>query len=223
MPAALVKSSFLLNEYSLDSARGLQTLVQKLPHSLQERWVMEGSRYKERNHVTFPPFKVFSEFVRYQAKIRNDPSFIMPRDTKATRCYKKNGQCQGYGCKDCQFYSIKGLLPHSQEESLNLRVQGISCEKQFLTRRLSSNNTNFVIGAVFQDTQHESVKLRLNATRVVANATKQFYTMSIAMTHQRVRRKLQTPLHPKLPMHAPKCRVQDASVADLVRRLFLFL
>ncbi|XP_022111523.1 uncharacterized protein LOC110990734, partial [Acanthaster planci] len=66
----------------LDSGRGLRRLVQKLPYNLQEKWLMEGARYKEKHQVTFPPFKVFSEFVRYQAKVRNDPSLTMPHDLK---------------------------------------------------------------------------------------------------------------------------------------------
>lgn len=31
----------------LDTARGLKPIVEKLPYSLQERWVTEGFRYKE--------------------------------------------------------------------------------------------------------------------------------------------------------------------------------
>ena len=32
------------------------------------------SKYKENNDVAFPPFPVFSQFVRREAKVRNDPS-----------------------------------------------------------------------------------------------------------------------------------------------------
>ncbi|XP_038077337.1 uncharacterized protein LOC119745185 [Patiria miniata] len=66
----------------LDSGRGLRPLVEKLPYNLQEKWLMEGARYKDKHQVTFPPFKVFSEFVSYQAKVRNDPSLTTPHDPK---------------------------------------------------------------------------------------------------------------------------------------------
>ncbi|XP_067279206.1 uncharacterized protein [Pseudorasbora parva] len=65
----------------LDTAHGLKPIVEKLPYSLQERWVTEGFRYKEEYRVLFPPFAVFSRFVRQQAKIRNDPSFFLPTPT----------------------------------------------------------------------------------------------------------------------------------------------
>ena len=61
----------------LDSGRGL-----RLPYNLQEKWLMKGARYKEKHQVTFPPFRVFSEFVRYQAKVCSDPSFMMPHYLK---------------------------------------------------------------------------------------------------------------------------------------------
>lgn len=59
----------------LDTARGINPIVEKLPYGLQEKWITLGSRYKETHHVPFPPFKVFSQFVRDQARTRNDPSF----------------------------------------------------------------------------------------------------------------------------------------------------
>nr|XP_055053880.1 uncharacterized protein LOC129439016 [Misgurnus anguillicaudatus] len=65
----------------LDTARGLKPIVEKLPYSLQEKWVTEGFKYKEQYKVPFPPFIIFSRFVRQQAKIRNDPSFFFPTPT----------------------------------------------------------------------------------------------------------------------------------------------
>ena len=59
----------------LDTARGINPVVEKLPYGLQDKWMMEGSRYKQEHRVPFPPFYFFSEFVRRQAKARNDPSF----------------------------------------------------------------------------------------------------------------------------------------------------
>ncbi|KAM4544606.1 uncharacterized protein PAE49_017493 [Odontesthes bonariensis] len=67
----------------LDTARGVNPIVEKLPYSLQERWITKGSRFKEQHWVAFPPFPIFSEFVRQQAKVRNDPSFAFATSTSS--------------------------------------------------------------------------------------------------------------------------------------------
>ncbi len=59
----------------LDTARRVNPIVEKLPYGLQEKWMMEGSHYKQEHRVAFPPFSFFAEFLRRQAKARNDPSF----------------------------------------------------------------------------------------------------------------------------------------------------
>lgn len=59
----------------LDTARGIGPIVDKLPYGLQDRWMMEGSRYKQEYKVTFPPFAFFLQFIQTQSKARNDPSF----------------------------------------------------------------------------------------------------------------------------------------------------
>ncbi len=59
----------------LDTPRGVNPIVEKLPSNLQDKWIVQGSKYKENYQVAFPPFAFFSQFVRSQAKIRNDPSF----------------------------------------------------------------------------------------------------------------------------------------------------
>ncbi|TWW54543.1 hypothetical protein D4764_0103490 [Takifugu flavidus] len=61
----------------LDTARGIKQIVEKLPYNLQEKWTGFGSKYKEDHRVAFPPFFVFSNFVRQQAKMKNDPSFTI--------------------------------------------------------------------------------------------------------------------------------------------------
>ncbi|XP_035808144.2 uncharacterized protein LOC118470918 [Amphiprion ocellaris] len=61
----------------LDTPRGIKQIVEKLPFNLQEKWTAVGSNYKEDYRVAFPPFCVFSNFIQRQAKIRNDPSFIL--------------------------------------------------------------------------------------------------------------------------------------------------
>ncbi|KAK2838870.1 hypothetical protein Q7C36_013684 [Tachysurus vachellii] len=59
----------------LDTAHGVNPIVEKLPYFLQERWISHASKYKVDYDATFPPFSTFSTFVREQARIRNDPSF----------------------------------------------------------------------------------------------------------------------------------------------------
>lgn len=59
----------------LDTARGVAPIVDKLPYGIQDKWMMEGSHYKQRHRVTFPPFTFFLQFIQTQAKARNDPSF----------------------------------------------------------------------------------------------------------------------------------------------------
>lgn len=55
--------------------------MEKLPFHLQEKWTMVGSKIKEDQNVSFPPFSVFVEFVKRQAKARNDPSFATTFNT----------------------------------------------------------------------------------------------------------------------------------------------
>ncbi|XP_061776030.1 uncharacterized protein LOC133568240 [Nerophis ophidion] len=76
----------------LDTARGLNPIVQKLPFNLQERWITVGANYK-RTRVPFPPFNVFVDFVTQEANARNDPSFnftFFPKlDKLPWRAYKQ--------------------------------------------------------------------------------------------------------------------------------------
>lgn len=72
---AAKSEGFLPGLMYLDTARGVIPIVEKLPFSLRERWMTQGSKYKEAYHVPFPPFSYFVEFVCSQAKTRNDPSF----------------------------------------------------------------------------------------------------------------------------------------------------
>ncbi|XP_077385858.1 uncharacterized protein LOC144023832 [Festucalex cinctus] len=61
----------------LDTARGVSPIVEKLPYNLQEKWMVQGSRYKEDYNVSYPPFSFFTHFICHQAKTRNDPSFLL--------------------------------------------------------------------------------------------------------------------------------------------------
>ncbi len=61
----------------LDTARGTNPIVKKLPHFIQEKWLSHGMKYKEMHNASFPPFWYFVNFVCYEAKARNDPSFTI--------------------------------------------------------------------------------------------------------------------------------------------------
>ncbi|XP_062422700.1 uncharacterized protein LOC119214058 [Pungitius pungitius] len=62
----------------LDTTRGVQPIVEKLPVHLQDRWLSQGCKYKREHCVAFPPFSFFREFVCREAEDRNDPSFNVP-------------------------------------------------------------------------------------------------------------------------------------------------
>ncbi|KAM9793507.1 uncharacterized protein ACBT44_017962 [Syngnathus typhle] len=59
----------------LDTSRGIGPIVDKLPYPLQDRWMTQGSNYKEDHNGCFPPFHYFCAFICKEAKKRNDPSF----------------------------------------------------------------------------------------------------------------------------------------------------
>ncbi len=61
----------------LDTARGINPIVEKLPIFLQNKWLFHGIKYKEMHNASFPPFWYFVSFVCYNAKARNDPSFTI--------------------------------------------------------------------------------------------------------------------------------------------------
>ncbi|XP_067250257.1 uncharacterized protein [Chanodichthys erythropterus] len=61
----------------LDTARGISSILEKLPYSLQEKWMLQGTRYKHEYGVSFPPFSFFCDFICCEARMRNDHSFNM--------------------------------------------------------------------------------------------------------------------------------------------------
>lgn len=78
----------------LDTARGIAPIVDKPPFGLQDKWMMEGSRYKQQYKVTFPPFTFFLDFIEIQAKARNDPSFNLPLPASTGIKKDKYGESQ---------------------------------------------------------------------------------------------------------------------------------
>ncbi|XP_024118967.1 uncharacterized protein LOC112140289 [Oryzias melastigma] len=77
------EDGYLIGLSYLDTSRGILPLVGKLPYNLQEKWLSAGSRYEEDNNGHFPPSWYFCEFVCYEAKKRNDPSFINQKNVAA--------------------------------------------------------------------------------------------------------------------------------------------
>lgn len=71
------KQGYLPGLLYLDTARGVAPIVDKLPHSLQEKWMTQGSQYKTTHQVAFPPFSFFCDFICREARTRNDPSFAL--------------------------------------------------------------------------------------------------------------------------------------------------
>lgn len=83
---AAKNEGFLPGLMYLDTARGVNPIVEKLPFSLRERWITQGSMYKENYRVPFPPFSFFVDFVCTQARTRNDPSFAFNAFPTSTQC-----------------------------------------------------------------------------------------------------------------------------------------
>ncbi|RXN37835.1 hypothetical protein ROHU_001681 [Labeo rohita] len=71
------QEGYLPGLFYLDTARGVAPIVEKLPYSLQEKWMTQGSQYKIIHQVAFPPFSFFCDFVCREARTRNDPSFAL--------------------------------------------------------------------------------------------------------------------------------------------------
>ncbi|XP_073763460.1 uncharacterized protein [Danio rerio] len=61
----------------LDTSRGINPIVEKLPHSMQEAWVNQGSKYKKEHDVHYPPFTFLVQFVNGYAEMKMDPSFSL--------------------------------------------------------------------------------------------------------------------------------------------------
>ncbi|XP_077080710.1 uncharacterized protein LOC143733040 [Siphateles boraxobius] len=61
----------------LDTPRGINPIVEKLPYGLQESWVKQGTKYKRDNGAVYPPFSYFVQFVNDYAEMKTDPSFML--------------------------------------------------------------------------------------------------------------------------------------------------
>lgn len=70
--------SYALALSYFDTSVGVNPIVSKLPHCLQEKWIYKASRHKQFHDQVYPTFDVFVNFLHLQVKIRNDPSLISP-------------------------------------------------------------------------------------------------------------------------------------------------
>lgn len=59
----------------LDTFMGINPFAAKLPDDVQERWLSRAYRFKRDHHGSFPPFTVFSSFIRDLVAERVEPSF----------------------------------------------------------------------------------------------------------------------------------------------------
>ena len=96
---AVKTSGYLPGLTYLDTARGVNPIVEKLPYNLQEKWMSRGSQYKIQYQVPFPPFSFFASFVCQEAHTRNDPSFALtssgPTPVKQDHCSHGQGGQSG--------------------------------------------------------------------------------------------------------------------------------
>ncbi|RXN35870.1 hypothetical protein ROHU_003454 [Labeo rohita] len=69
--------SYLPGLSFLDTPRGINPIVEKLPYGLQESWVKQGTKYKRDNGAVYPPFSYFVQFVNDYAEMKTDPSFML--------------------------------------------------------------------------------------------------------------------------------------------------
>ena len=103
----------------LDTARGVSPIVEKLPHGLQEKWLAQGSQYKEHNHVSFPPFAFFVDFICREARRRNDPSFTLPPVPSKTFNKSSTGSSKDERSEKESRYAKRHVSTHKTEVSTN--------------------------------------------------------------------------------------------------------
>lgn len=52
----------------LNTSRGIAPVVDKLPINLQDKWMSEGPKYKQKHDATFPPFSFFATLSKMKQK-----------------------------------------------------------------------------------------------------------------------------------------------------------
>ncbi len=119
----------------IDTPRGINPIVEKLPVSLQEKWLFAGSRFKEENKVSFPLFAFFTHFVCSEAKARNDPSFKLSNSSHTVVRYERPLYKHGA--------SRVPVLVHKTDVSKNYESDSVSLKetvKRDLTKHCPIHN-----------------------------------------------------------------------------------
>lgn len=126
----------------LDTARGISPIVAKLSHSLQEKWVVQGSKFKADHNGLFPPFSFFAEFICCEARIRNDPSFtlrdINSKERPILRMMRvslsplKTSVVKDMRVENLERYCPIHNRPHSLKRCRAFRAKAIEERKSFL-------------------------------------------------------------------------------------------
>lgn len=138
----------------LDTSRGVCPIMEKLPFGIQERWKSVGSKYKLQHKVPFPPFSVFVDFIRIEARTQTDPSFnatsfqstpakrdkpdkfvrtpVAVHKTQVSPTEKKGDQKRDTNlAKHCPIHD----KPHSLKKCRAFREKSYEDRKQFLKER----------------------------------------------------------------------------------------
>lgn len=138
-------NGYLTGLAHLDTARGVNPILAKLPPYLQEKWVNTGSSFKKQHRVSYPPFAVFVKFVCDEAKTRNDPSFSFitsggehktPVSVKRTEVSSEREISQGPASekkledidKQCPLHN----MPHPLRKCRSFRYKSLEERKAFL-------------------------------------------------------------------------------------------
>lgn len=127
-----------------DSSAGVNQLVTKLPYHIQDKWTRKAIDYKRRYGVLYPPFALFAQFIRDQAKDRNDPSFEYERErskqsgrktefnVKKTETNKINSVSSSSDVHVPEFNCIIHDAPHSLNKCVKFRKLPLSERKHQL-------------------------------------------------------------------------------------------
>lgn len=70
----------------LDTAWGINPIVEKLPYGIQDKWFTVGSKFKEENNGLFPPFDHFASFICNEPRRRNQVSYFLAATKHHVKC-----------------------------------------------------------------------------------------------------------------------------------------
>ena len=69
----------------LNYPSAIQPVMEKLPQFIRAKWEKEIAHYSDLNGGAYPPFSRFSELVKEQAKIKNNPNLLANKEAKPRR------------------------------------------------------------------------------------------------------------------------------------------